>query len=254
MMELFKDRYKLGLLTATLFLIGILASAYQVYRLPHNLMLAGGYHPAFFSVYVVLSLTFLIGAFTVWSTLNYRNEVIVFRDKELNKQNAGKDNTESDLSTISLDAIKDSLSQTRTQKEAVQAGLHTMCKLLDAGQGAVYLLKEHDGQRKLELTNGYALSIGESKVITFEIGEGLVGQAAVTGKTLYVDDVPEGYVKIISGLGSASPRYLLIVALKHQDIVTGVMEIASFTPLNDHQRKFVEESAQLIAEKISSIN
>jgi putative methionine-R-sulfoxide reductase with GAF domain len=253
-MELFKDRYKLGLLAATFFLLGIIISAYQVYRLPHNLMLADGYHSAFFPVYLTLAVTFLIGALTVWSTLNYRNEVIVYRDKQLDKNSAGKDNNEDSHSTISLDNIKDSLRQAQTEKEAVQAGLHAICKLLDAGQGAVYLVKEYDGQRKLQMTNGYALSIGESKTITYEIGEGLVGQAAVIGKTLYVDDVPDGYVKIISGLGSASPRYLLIVALKHQDKVTGVMEIASFTPLNDNQRKFVEESAQLIADKISSTN
>jgi methyl-accepting chemotaxis protein len=102
----------------------------------------------------------------------------------------------------------------------------------------------------VELQRGYALAIGESTIISYEFGEGLIGQAAAGGRSLYVDDVPEGYIKIVSGLGSASPKYLLIVPVKNEANVIGVIEIASFTPISEDQRKFTEESAQLIAEKI----
>lgn len=251
MIALFKDRYKLSLLMATLFFVGIMASAYQIYRLPHNLMLNEEYHPAMFNVYLIPGITFLIGVFTIWIALNYKNEVIVYRDKQLQADSADKDNADHNQSTISLDTVKENLKHGTSEKEITQAGLHAVCKQLEAGQGALYLMKEEDGKRKLELISGYALNIAESKVITFEVGEGLVGQAAVTGRSLYVDDVPEGYVKIVSGLGSASPRYLLIVVLKNQDSVLGVMEIASFSPLDEHHRKFVEDSAQLIADKIT---
>jgi putative methionine-R-sulfoxide reductase with GAF domain len=129
--------------------------------------------------------------------------------------------------------------------------IHAICKQLEAGQGAVYIAKEESGIRKVELKAGYALSIGESTVIKYEFGEGLIGQSAAGAKTLYVDEVPEGYVKILSGLGSASPRYLLIVPMKKEEKVIGVVEIASFSPISDNERKFVEESAQLIAGSVS---
>jgi hypothetical protein len=252
MIDLFKDRYKLSLVMATLFLAGIMASIYQIYRLPHNLMLPEGYHPALFNVYLVPGITFVIGAFTIWHALTYKNEIIVFRDKQTDANNNGNNAGEADRSVISLDNVKESLKQDGTEKEILQSGLQAVCKQLEAGQGAVYILLEEEGKRRLELKAGYALAIAESTVISYEMGEGLIGQAGVSGKTLYVDDIPEGYVKIISGLGSASPRYLLIVSIKKQEQVLGVMEIASFAPLNDHQRKFVEDSAQLIADKISS--
>ncbi|MBT1696318.1 GAF domain-containing protein [Fulvivirgaceae bacterium PWU4] len=250
MIDLFKDRYKLSLLMAALFLVGIMASIYQIYRLPYNLMISDG-HPALFNVYLVPGITFLIGAFTVWHALTYKNEVVVFRDKQTDTTDADGNRSDTDKATISLDNVKDSLRQGGTEKTIIQAGLHAICKQLDAGQGAVYTLKEEEGKRTFELKAGYALAIAESTVISYEIGEGLIGQAGASGKTLYVDDIPEGYVKIISGLGSASPRYLLIVSLKKQEQVTGVMEIASFSPLNEHQRKFVEDSAQLIADRVS---
>jgi methyl-accepting chemotaxis protein len=251
MMDLLKDRYKLGILMATFFLIGILISAYKVYRLPQSLMLGDGFHPALVNVYLTLAFTFGIGSIALWYALNHRSELVVFRDKQLTQSNTSKDAVESGLSTISLESVKENIRQAKDEKEILQSGLHAICKQLEAGQGAVYLLQETEGKRVLELKNGYALSIGEHTVITYAVGEGLIGQAAASGKTLYIDDVPDGYIKIISGLGSASPHFLLITALKQQDRVLGVMEIASFTPIDENQRKFVEESAQLVADKIA---
>src|SRR5688500_18057626 len=99
MIDLFKDRYKVGLMMASLFLVGILASLYQIYRLPHALMV-NGYHPAFSDVYIVVGITFVIGAFTVWSALHYKDEVIVFRDKQTDQNLADKENDAAHQSEI----------------------------------------------------------------------------------------------------------------------------------------------------------
>lgn len=252
MMELFRDRYKTGLILATLFLIGILASLYQIYRLPHNMMVADGYHPALSNVYIILGITFLIGVYTIWSALHNKNEIIVFRDKQMDVDKAARENASAGTqTTISLDSVRESVKTGKSPKEILQNGLNAVCTQLEAGQGAAYVIEEKDGQRKVELKTGYALSLAENTVIAYGIGEGLVGQSAASGKTLYIDDVPTGYVKIVSGLGMASPKYLLIVPVKQDDKVVGVMEIASFTPVSEDQRKFVEESAQIVAEKIS---
>jgi hypothetical protein len=251
MIDFIKDRYKLSLVMAILFLIGIFASVYNLYRLPHNLMLSDGFHPALLNIYIIPGITFLLGAFALYTALNYKTEVIVFRDKQLESDLQKNENSNENSVTISLDSVKDSLRQAKDEKDILQSGLQAVCKQLEAGQGALYLIQEMEGKRKLELKSGYALNVAESTVITFEVGEGLIGQAAATGKTVYLDDVPEGYIKIISGLGSASPRYLLIVSLKNRERVIGAIEIASFTPLQEQQRKFVEDSAQLIAERVS---
>jgi transcriptional regulator with GAF, ATPase, and Fis domain len=251
MMEILRDRYKTGLIMATLFLIGILVSLYQIYRLPQNMMVADGYHPALSNVYVILGITFLIGAVTIWSALHNRNEIIVFRDKQADDKTNRDQATSGQQSTISLESVKESISATSNAKDVLQNGLQAVCKLLDAGQGAAYLFEEKDGKRRIELKSGYALSLSENTVIAYDLGEGLIGQAAASGKTLYIDDVPTGYVKIVSGLGMASPKYLLIVPVKVNEKVIGVIEIASFSPVSEDQRKFVEESAQLIAQKVS---
>jgi hypothetical protein len=246
-----KDRYKLGLLMASLFLLGMLFSLYQVYRLPHNLLLTDAYHPAFTNVYVALIITFLIGAITIWAALNNRNEIIVYREKQRTTDASSALNGDDSRTTISLESVKDSLKSAKNEKDILQSVVNTVCKQLEAGQGAVYKVITKEDKKKVELQIGYALTIGENKTVSFDLGEGLIGQSAAAAKTLYIDDVPEGYVKVISGLGTASPRYLLIVPVKNQDQVLAVMEIASFTPLDENQRKFVEESAQLAANKIT---
>jgi methyl-accepting chemotaxis protein len=199
---------------------------------------------------VVFGVTSLIGVLTLIQALRYKDEVVVFRDKIVDKEEARKEEAElAGKTTISLDTVKSSLEE-GILKTALTAALHSLCKQLDAGQGALYISKEEQGKRLVELTAGYALSMGESTVVRFEFGEGLIGQVASTGQSLYVDEVPQGYITILSGLGSASPRYVLIVPVKNNQSVTGVIEIASFTRATDDQRKFVEEAAHLISEKI----
>ncbi|MBT1690272.1 GAF domain-containing protein [Dawidia soli] len=253
MTGLFNDRYYLNVILAVLFMAGIIISLYLIYSLPAELRLTDGYQPAFTGIYLTIGATFLLGALTLTASLRYQKEVVVMRDRVIDAAQAKRDEAEqAGKTSISLDTVKNSLQQARNQKDILNNGLQAICKQLDAGQGALYLAREDDGKRTVELHNGYALAVGESTVIRFEFGEGLVGQAAASARTLYVDDVPAGYIKIISGLGSASPRYLLIVPIKQQAQVLGIVEIASFTNITEDQRKFVEEAAQLVADKIST--
>jgi hypothetical protein len=252
MTEIFRDRHKVALMMATLFFLGVAASFYQIYSLPHNLMLTDASHPALFKVYLVLGLTFLIGGFTLWSALNYRKEVIVYRDKQMEQSENGNADQQGSVHTISLDSVKEHIQQATNDKEILQQGLNAICKQLDAGQGALYTVTNRDGAKKVELISGFALAVSESHIVSYDLGEGLIGQAAVSGKTVYLDDIPQGYIKIVSGLGSASPRFLLIVPIQKDNHVSGVIEIATFTTLDEHQRKFAEDAAKEIADKLNN--
>ncbi|MBL0740872.1 GAF domain-containing protein [Chryseolinea lacunae] len=251
MTGILNDRYKISLMLATLFVLGAGVTLYLIYSLPGGLQLARGYEPEFLNVYIAIGVTFLIGALSLNNALRYKQEIIVFRDRALEDSLAQQEAAQAGKTTISLETVTASLTHAKGEKEILQAGLQAICKQLDAGQGAVYRIVEEDGKRFAELKTGYALSLAESTVIRFEFGEGLIGQAAANGTTLYVDDVPEGYIKIVSGLGSASPKFLLIQALKKTGQVVGILEIASFNSISEDQRKFVEEAATLIADKIT---
>lgn len=70
---------------------------------------------------------------------------------------------------------------------------------------------------------------------SFIAGEGLSGQVVRDRKPIYITDIPEKYLNIVSGLGTGNPKYLLLLPLVVNDVALGLIEIASFKPLNfDH--------------------
>jgi putative methionine-R-sulfoxide reductase with GAF domain len=81
----------------------------------------------------------------------------------------------------------------------------------------------------------------ESKTIKYEFGEGLAGQVAKEGRKINIDNVPEGYITIISGLGAASPNHLLIYPVMQDDQVAAVVEKASFKPISEEDERLVAE-------------
>jgi transcriptional regulator with GAF, ATPase, and Fis domain len=84
-------------------------------------------------------------------------------------------------------------------------------------------------------------------------GEGLAGQAWQEGDIVYLTEVPQNYIKITSGLGDANPTSVLIVPLKVNDQIFGVVEIASFSLFQDFEMEFVQKIAESIASTISSV-
>lgn len=251
MIKDFKDSGKINILLTVLFVMGVAVSAYFLFRLPANLMIPYGYESVFNTVFIVVGTTFFIGVVTLTQTLRYKKELIVYRDR-VTEMNQGDQDAANSTSSINVDTIKTALRTARSEKDILQQGLQSICKQLDAGQGAIYQVQQENETRFVELKAGYALTMTENTTVRYNFGEGLIGQAATNAQLLYLDEVPEGYIKIISGLGSASPRYLIIAPVKKEETVLGILEIASFSPFNADQRKFVEQGAQLIAEKLST--
>ncbi|HTJ52229.1 MAG TPA: PAS domain-containing protein, partial [Cyclobacteriaceae bacterium] len=56
-----------------------------------------------------------------------------------------------------------------------------------------------------------------------------------------------------SGLGQATPRCVFIVPLKVNDIIYGVLELASFEPYQEYEREFIEKVCETIASSIATV-
>ncbi len=129
-----------------------------------------------------------------------------------------------------------------------------LVKYVNAQQACFFLLQERDGQKIFNMTASYAY--GRKKYPNKEIqwGEGLVGACAQEKKTIFIKETKEDYVKITSGLGKANPRSLVIVPLKVNDEIYGVVEIASFVKYQPFEIEFIERVAESIASTISNVN
>lgn len=121
-------------------------------------------------------------------------------------------------------------------------------------QGGLFVLNDNDPQNPiLEMTACYAYNRRKLMEKTVQPNEGLVGRCFVEKKTILLVDVPRDYIKITSGLGEENPRCLLIVPLMVNEVVMGVIELATFTPYPRYQIEFIEKLAATIASTLSSV-
>jgi len=130
----------------------------------------------------------------------------------------------------------------------------SLVKYLKANQGALYIMDDEGGDEPtMSMKACYAWD--KKKYIDHKIhkGEGLAGQAWQEGDTVYLTEVPQNYIKISSGLGDANPTAILIVPLKVNEQIFGVVEIASFNTFADFEMEFVQKIAESIASTISSV-
>src|SRR5579864_522611 len=124
--------------------------------------------------------------------------------------------------------------------------------LVAAGYGAFFLME--DGETpNLRLIASYGLKERKTASNRFELGEGLVGQAALEKQSIVLASPPADYVKIASGLGEASPRAVIVMPVLFEDQVMAVVELASFDPFTEVQRAFLDQLGETIGIVINTI-
>ncbi|MEV0928620.1 response regulator, partial [Streptomyces spongiicola] len=87
----------------------------------------------------------------------------------------------------------------------------------------------------------------------FRLGESLVGQAALSRRTVAVDGLPPGYVTISSGLGAAPPAALIVLPILLEDQVLGAVELASLGPFSGLQRDLLGRFVESVGVVVSSL-
>jgi PAS domain S-box-containing protein len=128
---------------------------------------------------------------------------------------------------------------------------------LHANQGGIFVLNDNNhSQIYLEMLACYAYDrkkYMERKIaVKGKLAEGLIGQTFVEKQTIHLAEIPADYLQITSGLGYATPANLLLVPLKNNEKVEGVIEIASFKSFEKYEIEFIEKLAETIAITITT--
>ena len=129
-----------------------------------------------------------------------------------------------------------------------------LVKYIKSNQGGFFLVQEtKNGDKYFQQTGAYAYDRKKFASKRIEWSEGLIGTCALERRTIFLTEVPDGYLNITSGLGKANPRCILIVPLIFNNEIHGVIELASFKKFENFEVDFVEKIAESIASTLSSV-
>jgi len=235
------------------FAISLLLSIYFLFTLPSDLRIKGNLQymdlvaPILVRLYLALFATIALACVALYAEMKNIKVAIVYKEKSAAQVAEEKSQSE----FISQDALDSKSITAKDTKAILTDSLNALVNRFSAGSGACYITGLESDTKFAELVSGYALPLTESEVLRYNFGEGLIGQVAKTGAPIYLDEIPEGYVPVESGLGKASPRHIFIFPLKKNDEVKGILEIATFKAISQQEKQMAEKFSGEIGERLS---
>ncbi|HEX7018838.1 MAG TPA: HAMP domain-containing protein, partial [Gemmatimonadaceae bacterium] len=125
--------------------------------------------------------------------------------------------------------------------------------LVSAHHGAFFMMDADGGGALLKLIASYAYRARKHVANRFAMGEGLVGQAALEKQPILLQNVPDDYIQITSGLGEAPPRNIIVLPILFEGEVKAVIELASFLPFSQIHQTFLDQLAESIGVVLNMI-
>ena len=125
--------------------------------------------------------------------------------------------------------------------------------LVSAHHGAFFIADAETAAPTLRLIASYAYRARKHVANRFMSGEGLVGQAALEKQPILLQNVPDDYIQITSGLGEAPPRNIIVLPILFEGDVKAVIELASFLPFSDIHQTFLDQLTESIGVVLNMI-
>jgi len=119
-----------------------------------------------------------------------------------------------------------------------RAMLEFLARYLGVAVAALYVRDETGTLRR---TAAYGFSReNEERPQAFEGAQTLVGQAASDGRLIEVDNIPDNYLKVTSGLGTSAPKSVVMAPIQNGGLVNGVVELGFMKPLSARDIEFLK--------------
>lgn len=233
-------RASLKLIATFIFILSLIAIGIALYNLEFmnefilNHSLADEKPPEIFLFYAINGIvgvtSFLLFLIIVTSPASYASEtmqVIQNTDNTTNNQNNINIATDANIYSEMLTRIQEDVSMLdKTDlKKYSQLMLQIFAKHFGLVQGLFF--KFNDAESRFEVLSKYAF-YKQEEIKSFTFGEGISGQVAEEQKILVIDNIPDNYITILSGLGIGNPRYLTVVPIIKNNSTVAVIEMATF--------------------------
>lgn len=236
-------------------LMDVFNSKFKTFYLVISLLITLSVLSYIILVYKDLIKLFKIKKYNIQETLNKleqeetENKVINTTE---NQEEINIANQEKEIKLI--ESIEKLFSSNRftDKNDASEKFLITLSKTYEIVQGELFVrsIENNNYTDKLILSSTYAYYIPEIQKLEFEIGEGLIGQVAKGKHLLNLDNVPNGYIMVASGLGHTTPNNLIIIPLIYKNELIGVIEVAAFKKFSIFDENLLTKACNFIAKFI----
>jgi GAF domain-containing protein len=154
--------------------------------------------------------------------------------------------------SIFSDILRNNISDIHKLCDAV---MDRLVPYINVTQGGIFIRTTRPDDPNTECFELYAVfAFGHHRFHKriLALDEGIIGACAMEKHTIIINEVPDNYTEIGSGLGQAKPKALMFVPLLYNDYLYGVMEFAAFVKFEQYQIDFVERISENIASTIAN--
>jgi ligand-binding sensor domain-containing protein len=152
--------------------------------------------------------------------------------------------------TMAMDIIS---RNSRNLNELASKLINVMVEYVGVDVGAFYILnKSVEDAPFFEIAGSYAMNqINTHKKIPAE--EGYLGVCYKEKNRVIIDNLPEEYIRLESGLGSISLNNLVLIPLILEQNLKGVIELASMEKLPEYKLNLLDRLAENLASSIEIV-
>ena len=144
-----------------------------------------------------------------------------------------------------IEQLSKALTGDITTEQLANISISLLGHYLNAGRGVFYEYRTEN--KTLELIASYMYSNRHHVSNSFELGEGAVGQVARERKPIILGTLDLEQEKIITGTTCSIPLYTYTYPLLHENILLGVLELASFEYYSEIKLNFLQEAIHTIS-------
>ncbi|MBN1180772.1 MAG: GAF domain-containing protein [Bacteroidales bacterium] len=225
----------------------------------------------FYSIIAII-LGFLVFLFVKWRERQLKHDKEILEDKlkkgqeqidkskhEIEKQRLAleeKERQEREMKWYNegLAQFADLLREDKDDlKQLTQKLIKKIIKYIEVEQGAIFLeQKGEETESRLELFAHYAINgeiLKEKSIVT---GEGQIGACFKSREVIQLDNLPDDYCKLCSGLGETKLPNLLLLPIMHDENIVGVIEMASFKKVEAYKIGFLQKINESIVSVVTS--
>lgn len=131
--------------------------------------------------------------------------------------------------------------------------LNKLSTILEMQYGAIYVLNEEQQLVRVYMYAGNGKNKEFPATENIIMGEGLIGQCAVDKRMMVIEDLPEDYIRIHSGLGRTAPRFAIIAPVIFENKIVAVIEIASLTKWASYHLDLLTDLLNMLGVTLNSV-